>query len=100
MPFIMPALPPIPAEIRPLFGPEETACAQGDAGRQVLIQWEEVLCHWNSRLADDLLNGSASELDQEEIDYQPMPPSRTFSVPTRYVFRGKGKPLPYNYDSE
>ncbi len=33
-----------------------------------------------------------------ELDYQPVPPGRTFFVKTRYAFMGKGEPAPYDLD--
>src|SRR3989442_914625 len=36
----------------------------------------------------------------EEITYRPVPPRRSYTVPVRYEFRGRGKPLPYPLDEE
>lgn len=30
-----------------------------------------------------------------ELEYQPVPPNRTFHVKTRYVYTGKGEPAKY-----
>lgn len=32
----------------------------------------------------------------ELTDYLPVPPNRTFNVKTRYVYRGKGEPAPFD----
>ena len=34
----------------------------------------------------------------DEIDYVPAPPNRTFYVRTRYIFKGKGGPAPFKCD--
>lgn len=38
-------------------------------------------------------------LEETELeDYQPVPAQRTFTVPVRYVVRGRGKPMPFDFD--
>jgi len=36
----------------------------------------------------------------EPMSYQSMPPNRTFTVPIRYHFRGRGEPLPYQIEDK
>ncbi len=31
-------------------------------------------------------------------NYHPVPTQRTFTVPVRYVVRGRGKPMPFDFD--
>lgn len=38
-------------------------------------------------------------LEETELeDYRPVPAQRTFTVPVRYVVRGRGKPMPFDFD--
>jgi hypothetical protein len=39
-------------------------------------------------------------LAAEELTYSRVPPRRSYTVPVRYEFRGRGKPLPYPLDEE
>jgi hypothetical protein len=36
----------------------------------------------------------------QEIDYNPVPPKRTFTVRVRYQFKGRIEPQPYQLDDE
>jgi hypothetical protein len=38
-------------------------------------------------------------LEETELeDYRPVPAQRIFTVPVRYVVRGRGKPMPFDFD--
>ena len=39
-------------------------------------------------------------LEPVDLSYDPVPPKQTFTVKTRYVFEGQGKPLPLEADNE
>ncbi len=70
---------------------------EGLEGKQLHHRAEEAVRQRYERaeiLAADLV-------DEEDIDsYSSVPPKRRFFVRTRFVFRGKGKPLPFHLDDE
>ena len=39
-----------------------------------------------------------TELLEKLENYRPVPAHRTFTVPVRYVVRGRGKPMPFDFD--
>lgn len=78
------------------FGSEFRPDPAGKTGR-VLIRNADVVCrHWVER-AEALV---ATTEDNEPSTYSPMPPNRVFHVKTRYVFLGKGEPMPFELDDE
>ncbi|MBI5863446.1 MAG: hypothetical protein HZB38_02825 [Planctomycetes bacterium] len=87
---------PAPAMIAPWeFWREAGRQSQGDTGRRLRDRAEQAFEHWTQR-AEILV--ATSEAD--EYSYVSVPPNRTFSVTIRYVFSGKGKPLPLRLDAE
>jgi len=68
---------------------------QGDEGRQLFRKANESLQHWGERTAV-LIN----TIDADNVAYVSAPPNRTIYVKTRYVFAGKGEPLPFELEDE
>lgn len=92
------ALPPqpVPAIVAPFeFWRDARQQAQGDTGRCLRARAELAFEHWRQR-AENLIAVS----DSDEFSYVSVPPKRTFSVKTRYVFRGRGEPLPFRLDEQ
>ncbi|MFO0838022.1 MAG: hypothetical protein U1D55_05800 [Phycisphaerae bacterium] len=83
---------PIPANV---FWRDLVQQAQGETGRKLRARAEEAFEHWTRR-TEILVRAD----DADEFSYVSVPPNRTFWVKTRYVFRGKGKPLPIRVDEE
>jgi hypothetical protein len=46
-------------------------------------------------LQEFYLRGMAPVEANEDLDYRPVPPNRTFNVRVRYQFQGPGEPLPF-----
>ncbi len=92
------ALPPqrVPAMVSHFtFWRDAGQQAQGDTGRRLLERAEKAFEHWTQR--GELLIAAS---DSDEFSYVSVPPNRTFSVKTRYVYGGKGTPLPFRLDAE
>ena len=90
------ALPPqpVPAMVSRFdFWRESGQRAHGETGRKLQARADQAHEHWLRR-AEVLI--SANDLD--DFFYNSVPPNRSFSVRTRYVFRGKGGPLPFTAD--
>lgn len=91
-------LPPPSAEIRShlLVREQPTTPQFLSQERQKLVEVTEQI--WKA------LTVSEKELDtlaeEEEIQYNPVPPKRTFTTKVRYQFRGRMKPQPYPLDDE
>jgi hypothetical protein len=89
---------------RPTNGFDESPEPIGPEGRQLYLKADEAFAHRDERaeilmLIDSIISGS--ELDEaEDWSYVAVPPTRTFHVRTRYVYRGKAKPLPYRLEDE
>ncbi len=83
---------PIPTEFGTEFCPEP----QGEVGKVLIRNAEEVYQHWVAR-AEVLI---AATEDNDAFMYSSMPPNRVFHVKTRYVFLGKGEPIPFELDDE
>ncbi len=84
--------PLIPAGFGSEFRPEP----QGEAGKVLLRNAEAVYIQWVER-AEVLI---ATTEDNDAFTYSSMPPNRVFHVKTRYVFLGKGEPMPFELDDE
>jgi hypothetical protein len=68
--------------------------AKGDTGCRLHERAEQAIRHWMQR-AENLI----AACDSDEFSYESAPPNRTFLVKTRYMFSGKGSPLPFNLDA-
>jgi hypothetical protein len=84
---------------------QEHAQPQGAEGRQISQKAEEALRQWENRAENlmgstDLFIAGCDEDDNDEWTYVSVPPKRTFYVRTQYVFRGKGKPMPFELEDE
>ncbi len=78
------------------FGLEGRPEPQGEAGRWLLRNAKEVYRQWNEP-AEVLI---ATMEDNDAFTYLSMPPNRVYHVKTRYVFLGKGEPMPFELDNE
>lgn len=78
------------------FGSELRPEPQGEAGKVLIRNTEKVHQHWVER-AEVLV---AATEDNDAFTYSSMPPNRVFHVKTRYVFLGKGEPIPFELDDE
>ena len=78
------------------FGSEFRAEPQGEAGKVLIRNAEVVYLQWVER-AEVLI---ATAEDNDAFTYSSMPPNRVFHVTTRYVFLGKGEPMPFELDDE
>ena len=88
------ALPPHPVlvEQRPLSGIEDWSLVQGPVGHLLQDKFEEVLKHWyepSERIPET--NGYTDE----DIEYNPVPPKRVYTVRVKYRTVGQGQPLEY-----
>ena len=91
----------VDSELQPLYASNGAPPAQGADGQCVEKQLDEILAHLLQRNArSEAAMPSPDEVGQltEELTYEPIPPRHTHYVQTRYVFRGRGTPLPYDYD--
>jgi hypothetical protein len=84
---------------------ESSQQPQGPEGRQLHLKADEAFRHWGERAefiiaTIDLFIAGGDEDDDEELSYVSVPPKRTIYVRTRYVFRGKGKPRPFELEDE
>ena len=61
----------------------------GSAGWLIGSGWVS----WRARDKADVL---AADL----ADWNPMPPKRSFAVATRYVYRGRGQPMAYDWEMD
>lgn len=57
----------------------------------------QVLCH-NCNMGKHLNGGVCPHQEQNESEYKSVPPNRTFTVKTRYVYVGKMPSVPYDFD--
>jgi hypothetical protein len=89
------ALPPQPVPAAVSHFDFSRDAAQGETGRRLHARAEQAFEHWTRRAAILVATSGA-----DEFSYVSVPPNRTFSVKTRYVFSGKGKPLPFRLDEE
>lgn len=78
------------------FGSESRSEPQGQAGKVLIRNAEAVYLQWVER-AEVLI---ATMEDNDTFTYLSMPPNRVFHVKTRYVFLGKGEPMPFELDDE
>jgi predicted DNA-binding antitoxin AbrB/MazE fold protein len=60
------------------------------------LREEELVVLTVTPIADD----TSDNLSEEDFSYQPMPPRTTTYGCAQYVLRGKGIPLPYEYDPD
>ena len=68
--------------------------AQGIEGQKIQEAAEAAFWHWDDRPAHFLLEAG----DADELSYDPVPPTTVFSVPVKYRFVGRAKPMPYPLD--
>lgn len=78
---------------------------QGLEGRSLHREAESAIKCWIEPRAQILIAktdfcDSGHGRDDPDQSYVSVPPKRTFHVRTRYVFHGKGKPLPFRLDEE
>ena len=90
--------------VRRIVDTESALQPPGLEERQLHRKADEALEHWVARAeiligtADLFIEGSGDEDDS--FPYVPIPPNRTFYVKTKYVFVGKGTPLPFDWDDD
>jgi len=75
---------------------ESSLQPQGSEGRQLQRKANEAIQHWDNR-AEVLI---AEPDDAVAVSYVAVPPNRTFLVRTRYIYSGKGEPLPFELDDD
>lgn len=84
------------------FGSEFRPEPQGETGKVLIRNAQEVRRHWGDRA--EILNASIALViagdDGETVPYESVPPNRVFYIKTRYVFLGKGEPTPFELDDE
>lgn len=84
------------------FGSEFRPEPQGEAGKGLVRNAQEVCRQWIERA--EILNASIGLVitgaDSATLPYYSVPQTRTFYVKTRYVFLGKGKPMPFELEDE
>lgn len=87
---------PVPANVsRSEFWQDAGLQAQGDTGRSLRAHARRAIEHWAQRTATLVAPDNS-----DEFSYVSVPPNRAFLVKTRYVFGGRGKPLPLRLDVE
>lgn len=96
---------PISASVRPDLDTESTLQPQGSEGRQLHRKADEASRHWGERAevlvaATQLFISGCDEAKSEQTSYVAVPPNRTFFVRTRYIYAGRGEPLPFELDVE
>ena len=96
MPAVAEYASPANAFVCRIFDTESSLQPQGSEGKQLHRKADEALRHWIER-AEVLI---AEPDDAEAVSYFSIPPNRTFFVRTRYVYAGKGEPLPFVLDDE
>ena len=85
------------------FGSEGSPEPQGEAGRLLLSNAQDVLCRWTEELAEKLNASIGFVIAGAHLGTMPygsVPATRTFYVKTRYVFLGEGDPMPFELDDE
>lgn len=80
----------------PFVATESSLQPQGPEGQQLRRKVDEAIQHWAERA--EFLLGLADEGDF--VAYVSVPPNRTFYVATRYIYEGRGEPLPFVLDRE
>lgn len=75
---------------------ESSLQPQGPEGQQLHRKADEAIQHWAER-AEVLI---AEPDDAVVVSYLSVPPNRTFLVRTRYIYAGKGEPMPFQLDDE
>ena len=78
------------------LGSESHSEPQWQAGKVLIRNVKAVYVQWFER-AEVLL---ATMEDNDAFTYLSMAPNRVFHVKTRYVFLGKGEPMPFELDDE
>lgn len=97
----MPTLTSPQLRIFPLFQPLTSDSMSrpplhGSAGQELVRLEEKLLEYWKISCEQIHILREAHEM----INYQSMPPKRTFKVPVRYYLRGRGEPLAYQVDDK
>jgi hypothetical protein len=87
---------PISESVYRIGDVESSLQPQGPEGKQLHRKADEAFRHWADRA--EVLN--ACPEDDGIVSYVSVPPKRRFYVRTRYVFRGKGTPLPFQLEDE
>lgn len=93
------ALPPQPTYSIVCNGAERALAesySYGDEASQLSVLADEMCSHWSQRVeilvpALEVLNGDS---------YVSVPPNRVSFVKTRYVYLGKGTPMPFDLSDE
>lgn len=84
------------------FGSEVRPDPQGEAGKGLRRKAQAMSRQWAERA--EILNASSGLVttggDSGTLPYYSVPPNRVFYVKTRYVFLGKGEPMPFELDDE
>lgn len=80
------------ADQRALGGSQST----GDEAHQLSVMEDEMFLHWSQRV--EILVPAPEKLDDNS--YVSVPPNRVSYVKTRYIYMGKGTPLPFELDDE
>jgi len=104
MPLLTADRPPAVADVRPLWGDELCAVAQGLEGRQVHDRMIDVSRHWEARTpdrlqpaADDVVDLTQSELLDCLQDCRPAPFEVVGKVQARFTRIVDLQPLPVDY---
>lgn len=96
---------PTSVSVRRIVDTESLQQPQGGEGQQLCRRADAALRQWDERAEAlivelDLFITGGDEDDDEELAYVSVPPKRTIYVRTRYVFRGKGKPRPFELEDD
>lgn len=93
------ALPPQPLPAIVDRAQEWMQSASGGNGveaSQMSVLADEVWFHWSQRI--EILIPALEVLNSDS--YIPVPPNRVSYVKTRYTYKGKGKPMPFDLGDE
>ena len=83
-----------PAEIRPFREIDDAPRAQGPDGQKIRSIWKSVFGHWMATESSRL--DICGQLD--DPNYSALPAKRRYSIPVKYRYVGRGKPIPYPLD--
>lgn len=67
---------------------------EGQAGQMLFEAAQEAFAH----LADTSSFGQCVSEPFDEASYEPVPPRLAFVAKVKYVYRGKGTPMPFDLD--
>lgn len=99
MPVLTPTFPPQSAEVRPLWGNEESATAQGLEGKLVRDQMETVNRHWLAHSREASLDSETDLLD-ELNDYHHPPFEKVGTIRVRFTKISELQPRQIVFDED